>query len=166
MDEKMPPPAALCVTTDVMKMQQYGDYSTMDDESDDVVSDHQDIVFQHSWDGGAWDGGSSFKNTISGDGHDTNVAIAVATTSTSYGINTSATATAPPPPPRGHHSMTTNEATPGYNSGMFGVSPHHRHQDLDTAQHLLETVDLFQHDECSGSRSNTAPVPARRRMSS
>jgi hypothetical protein len=79
MDEKLPLPAAVCVTTDVMKMQHYIDY-TMDDESDDVP-DHQ------------------------GD-------------------------------------MTTNEAIPGYNSCMFGASPH-RHHDLDTAQNLLETVDLF-----------------------
>jgi hypothetical protein len=161
-DEKLPPRAAVCVTKDAMTMQYYGDCTAMDDESDDVP-DHQDIVFQHSWDGadGAWDGGSFNKSTINGDGHDTKVATAA--TNTSYGIHTSGKATAPSPP--AHHSiMTTNEAIPGYNSGMFGVSPHHQH-DLDTAQNLLETVDLFQHDECSGSRS-TAPVPARRSSSS
>jgi hypothetical protein len=144
-----------------MTMQHYGDY-TMDDESDDE-SDHQDIVFRHSWDGGAWDGGSFNRRTIIGNGHDMKVASAAATSNTSYGINTSAKATAPPP--RTHHSMTTNEAIFGYNSGTFsGVSPHRLH-DLDTAQNLLETVDLFQHDECSGLRS-TAPVPTRRRSSS
>jgi hypothetical protein len=153
MDEKLPPPAA------VRTMQNHGDY-IMDDKSDDA-SDHQDIVFQHSWDGGAWNGGSLNKSTIKGDGHDTKVASGA--TSTSYGISkTSFKAIAHSP--RGHQSMTTTEAIPGYVSGMFGLSPH-RHHDLDTAQNLLETVDLFQHDECSGSRS-TAPVPARRRSSS
>jgi hypothetical protein len=157
-EEKLPPAVAVCVTKDVMTMQHYGDY-TMDDESDDV-SDHQDIVFRHSWDGGAWDGGSFNKRTIKNNGHDTKVASAA--TSTSYEINTSAKATVPPP--RTHHSMTTNEAIFGYNGDTFSVSPHRLH-DLDTAQNLLQTVDLFQHDECSGSRS-TAPGPARRRSSS
>jgi hypothetical protein len=159
-DEKLPPAVAMCVTKDILTMEHYGD-CTMDDESDDV-SDHQDILFQHSLDGaGAWDGGSFNKSTIYGDGHNTKVASAA--TSNSYGINTSGEATATPP--RTQYSMTTNEAIFGMNSGTFSVSPHRLH-DLDTAQHLLETVDLFQHDESSGSRMNTAPVPARRRSSS
>jgi hypothetical protein len=95
------------------------------DESDDVWE--QEIVF-HSWNGGHDAGGASTASTI-------------------YGINTTAKA-----PHWGHHpSMTTKKVIPGY-SGIFDVSPRH---DLDTAKILLESVDLFKHDEAAGSSQHS-----------
>jgi hypothetical protein len=130
MDEKLPPaPAALRRVIDVTTMHHYGDY-TMDDESDGEMWERE-IIF-HSWNGG----------------HDAGVASAA---STIYGINTTAKA----PHWGHHHSMTTKKAIPGY-SGIFDVPPY---RDLDTAKNLLESVDLFKHDESAGS----APVPAPRR---
>jgi hypothetical protein len=134
-DKKLPPATAVARFTDATTMHHSGDYSIGDENND--LSDQQEIDF----------------DSLDGGGHDAGVTRA---RSTIYGIYTKANNT---PPWEAHHSAKTKEAIPPGYSSVFDVSPHH---DLDTAKNLIESVDLFKHDE-SSSGSSTAPLPERTR---